>query len=680
MDAGERKRPFDEVENPHFERSKKPLLRLTEDGPLAQLDVVYYKKEAIWRQMRYYKQQVYDLQRDLASSERRVRAFTASHSLLEAWISLVFGIFGEKSEEAASNGKHADVLDLSLSEDEFRDLLDKRRKKLTQLLENSSPLSNDAVSKFLESQNSLAAQKAAEALYSNLQTKVIDILEELDALRRERDRLNSKSIERVAANSHAKQEQPAAEEPKDDKAKFSEGSEISEAQKQELENLQIQLTELKAGYSSVENRLRLTTEKLTQVEQVSADLKARLEDLTEDDLKRSTRYLSLVDRTSQLSENVSQLTKVKDDLLARLKDYETNEANISKLIAKELEEDVNRLRENLAKAESDLVRVRAVRDELLAKQTLLKLEFDNRKTNEDLVKMNELLNDRILTLESNRHKEDEKDMSDLDLVDKAELIKRHNILHSELKDIEAAFQQTRQLMLDKAKDTVDREGLMKKLTIEKNKADQKYFASMRLKDLLLAENKVLKSQVSKSQEFVNKLTDLEKNYLAKIDLLTKSVDDYRAIKEGSIHETLKMQEAFKQMGKSRELMGKELKQAKEEMLRLSKEKAETKAELDASQTKESKLEARLRATDSLLLKYKQNNTSSILQEDEKQLEALRSITKCSVCLKNWKNTAITACGHVFCDGCVQERLAARLRRCPTCNKGFSSNDLLSIHL
>lgn len=46
-----------------------------------------------------------------------------------------------------------------------------------------------------------------------------------------------------------------------------------------------------------------------------------------------------------------------------------------------------------------------------------------------------------------------------------------------------------------------------------------------------------------------------------------------------------------------------------------------------------KLEHKLKSTESLLKKYKTNNTSSILQEDERQLEALRSIAKCSVCSK-----------------------------------------------
>ena len=268
----------------------------------------------------------------------------------------------------------------------------------------------------------------------------------------------------------------------------------------------------------------------------------------------------------------------------------------------------------------------------------------------------------------------------LEKLEKGELVKRLQILGEEVKEVEQAFQDTRAVALEKLKDLVDHESLVKKLTIEKNKADQKYFASMRLKDSLVAENKILKTQTAKSQELVAKFNDLEKTYVGKIDVLTKSINDYRVIKENALHENVKLQEALKQMTKGRETASKEKAALKSDLETVRREKNELLDELKSKRLNESKLEARLKSTESLLQKYRLNNTSLILQEDQKQLEALRSITKCSVCSKNWKNTVITACGHVFCEACVQDRLAARLRRCPTCNKGFASNDLLTIHL
>lgn len=84
--------------------------------------------------------------------------------------------------------------------------------------------------------------------------------------------------------------------------------------------------------------------------------------------------------------------------------------------------------------------------------------------------------------------------------------------------------------------------------------------------------------------------------------------------------------------------------------------------------------------------YNMNKPSSLattnLDEDSmaEELENFRTLVYCSLCSKNWKNMAIRTCGHVFCEDCCKERLAARMRKCPTCNKPFSSNDLLMVHL
>ena len=162
--------------------------------------------------------------------------------------------------------------------------------------------------------------------------------------------------------------------------------------------------------------------------------------------------------------------------------------------------------------------------------------------------------------------------------------------------------------------------------------------------------------------------------------MKKANDDFKAIKETSIQETSKLQDLVKALNQKKSMVEKEIKNLKDIISKQAKDNAELVLELQTAKDNSAKMESNLKTTESLLQKYKTNNTSSILQEDERQLEALRSIAKCSLCSKNWKDTAITVCGHVFCHSCTQERLAARLRRCPSCNKGFSANDLLSVHL
>lgn len=54
--------------------------------------------------------------------------------------------------------------------------------------------------------------------------------------------------------------------------------------------------------------------------------------------------------------------------------------------------------------------------------------------------------------------------------------------------------------------------------------------------------------------------------------------------------------------------------------------------------------------------------------------------QCQICKNKIKNTVIKSCGHVFCDGCVQDRLTNRSRKCPNCGKAFGNGDLMRIHI
>lgn len=681
----DKKRSFDEVELllGDLPVSKKPLQTLSEDGPLTQQDVVYYQKEAIWRQMTQYKLQASELSSQLALYQSQFETFTEVLLLLESWYTAVL----------VANGDERPLkLTLTETKEEIETVLDERKRKLALLLQ---PLvkSEDAADEGDSIFDVVALSAEKEALRSQnekLQEQVLVIHAQLESLRKQADRAASASIKRIHDSTHATEDRDTngkshqhngLAETASAAAAAAESAAIAEAassaDKEALESLKVQFEELKGGYEQVTKQLKESRGKLEEVETTSNDLRSRLANLSDSDLRHSSAYMTLVDKNNQLQEQLRQTSKSKEELATAVKAHEAQVNVLIGGINKELENENVALKDLLSKAENDLVRVRAARDELLGKQALLKSELESKKTNEALLKVNEILNERIEKLTQEKSADTN---ANFDSLEKAELVKRLLILSTDLTEIEQAFEQTRSITLEKLRNSVDHEAMIKKLTIEKNKADQKYFASMRSKDALVTENKQLKSQISKTQELLAKMTEIEKNLNSKIDVLSKSINDYRTIKEGAIHETTKFQEQLRLLAKSREALGKELVARKAEVVQLKKENGEVGAELKAKAVNHSKLEAKLKATEALLQKYKQNNTLSILQEDERQMEAMRSITKCSVCLKNWKNMAITVCGHVFCDGCVQERLAARLRRCPSCNKGFSANDLLAIHL
>lgn len=71
MDS-DNKRPYEDEEQPV--KKLKPLNQLSEDGPLTQGDVVYFQKEAIWRQMRIYKQNCARLTKDVETLKEKYEA------------------------------------------------------------------------------------------------------------------------------------------------------------------------------------------------------------------------------------------------------------------------------------------------------------------------------------------------------------------------------------------------------------------------------------------------------------------------------------------------------------------------------------------------------------------------------------------------------------------------------
>lgn len=687
MGEVDRKRPSEELAQ---YPSKRPLQELSSGGPLTQTDVVYFKKEAIWRQMKHYKNQALLLASKVLSYEQKLHSFLAIYLLLESWYSYIVELAAKEEPRR---------LELSDSPAVIAEILEERRAFLHLIMELLASAHNSS-----EEQPGGPSSEEQPGGPSKLASKCVELEADLEHTKRQRDELHesvkalearlehlqndanrndSASLKRVLLNSRlVEPEEETHPEPKVEKANGSAKQNAPDPSllEQELQSLRIEFDTLSAGYKAMEESLKQKDTEMEVARAQASRLQETLADLKEPDLMKSNFYLSVLEKHKVLLDKSAHNAKANELMLKRLEELEARESNYVTLLSKELTDENARLKEFLSKAENDLVRVRTARDEWIGKHAILKLDLESRKDNADLVKMNEVLHERLKHYEDESAAANSPDNESLSHLEKPELIRRLGILNTELKDIEKAFQETRELSLGKERKHVDKESIIKKLTIEKTKADQKYFASMRLKDSLVSENKVLKSQVAKSQELVTKSADLEKLYVSKIELLTKSIDDYKAIKQSSIQEATSLHHSIKQLLKSREIVLADLKMLKTQHGELKAEADAKAEELGILKVAHAKTEAKLRATENLLAKYKLNNTSSILQEDEKQLEALRSISKCSVCSKNWKNMAITACGHVFCDGCVQERLNARLRRCPTCNKGFSANDLLQIHL
>jgi len=63
-----------------------------------------------------------------------------------------------------------------------------------------------------------------------------------------------------------------------------------------------------------------------------------------------------------------------------------------------------------------------------------------------------------------------------------------------------------------------------------------------------------------------------------------------------------------------------------------------------------------------------------------EVERYKRILRCSLCDTNIKNSVISKCMHTFCDSCLNDRIRARQRKCPSCQVEFSSADIKKVYL
>jgi E3 ubiquitin-protein ligase BRE1 len=62
-------------------------------------------------------------------------------------------------------------------------------------------------------------------------------------------------------------------------------------------------------------------------------------------------------------------------------------------------------------------------------------------------------------------------------------------------------------------------------------------------------------------------------------------------------------------------------------------------------------------------------------EAEGELDALRTLLRCSVCHERQKSVILTKCWHMFCAPCIKRNLDSRHRKCPGCGAAFGAHDV-----
>ncbi|KAK0673954.1 BRE1 E3 ubiquitin ligase-domain-containing protein [Cercophora samala] len=457
-------------------------------------------------------------------------------------------------------------------------------------------------------------------------------------------------------------------------------------------------SELKALYKeaqAVVNRQKVQIEAIISENKAlmeeNSTFKIKRESVSDEDYVRTDVFKhfklqneDLIKRINHLEATNKQLREEAEKLRAERSDWQVKVEAEAQLVVSEAED-------QLQSKEQDLTRIRAARDDLVAELAMRKAVQDQERASLD--QMKELVNakmDRITQLESElerlRPSEDvvmadaQPNLESLSIEELrakcAKLEKDYASINTELPLLEKSYKKAMVLAHSKTMDSNAVEERINTLLAEKAKADQKYFAARKDMDIRLQEIRTLRSQNSRSSEIIAQLKDVEHSTRSVISNLEKQIATLKSEAAAMAAEKKRLElltaEATRRADSVKGQIANltELLKAKDANVTSMKEQTMSREqELD-------KIKARLEEKNSEISKLKAKCRGNSTDEEE----ALRNLVICSVCRSNFKNTILKGCGHVFCNSCVDDRLANRMRKCPSCNKAFDRSDAMAAHL
>ena len=83
---------------------------------------------------------------------------------------------------------------------------------------------------------------------------------------------------------------------------------------------------------------------------------------------------------------------------------------------------------------------------------------------------------------------------------------------------------------------------------------------------------------------------------------------------------------------------------------------------------------------SRLERLRKAGTGGVEEELKAEVDAMRTLMRCSVCRVRQKDAIITKCFHMFCQPCIKSNLDTRHRKCPGCGVGFGAADVKQVFM
>ena len=271
-------------------------------------------------------------------------------------------------------------------------------------------------------------------------------------------------------------------------------------------------------------------------------LTSKLLHLNDEDYARSDLFKHLKSQHEDVIKRINDLEATNNELRAEAEKLQAERTAYRIQLDTESQANITEKELQLARAETDLNRIRAARDELQADVNTRKhtqgqerASFTQMKqlvaATEDRIKALESEVDRlkISTLDSATNTSVNLDnISDEELRTKYSTMERqYAMLNQELASMGTAFKKASTSASQKTNHLSELEEKVMRLSAEKSRADQKYFAAMKAKDAREQEVRTLRAQNSKSSDIVSQLKDAEAATRALVVNLEKQLAETR---------------------------------------------------------------------------------------------------------------------------------------------------------
>ena len=288
--------------------------------------------------------------------------------------------------------------------------------------------------------------------------------------------------------------------------------------------------------------LEADNEKLTA--QLTA-LNNRLSHLSDEDYSQTELFKQLRSQHEDVIKRINHLEATNIQLREEAERLQKERTSYRIQLETESQTAIAEKEAQLAHAEHDLARIRSARDELLADLSIRKATQNQERASINQIKeLTSAREERVRALESEVERllvqsrqpnsppspdSNVGNISPTDLPNKYfSLERQHGMLKDELESMNTAYKKITALASQKVENFSALEEKITRLSAEKAKADQKYFATMKAKEAREQEVRSLRASSSKSSEMVSTLKDAEAASRAALVNHEKELTEFKA--------------------------------------------------------------------------------------------------------------------------------------------------------